>query len=147
MASQEVSCENEGTQYVLDPICRCLRPDQVTTSFRETHNADAKHGRFASCHRAACHQPIVLLYHGAVGACVFHDVRCFSSSQSIPAASISNANFGVFPPHHHHHHWALRMVHNEFVDELPREWSAKASIRKYCSSWPSLESSDRVWVC
>lgn len=72
--------------------------------------------------RAAFHQSIVLSC--PQGPLVHESLTInstFSSPQSIPAASISNANFGVFT--HHHYHLALRMAHNEFVlvDELSWE--------------------------
>ena len=80
--------ENEGTHHG-DSICS--RPHlsvPETRSFRETNNAE--HGRFATELHAI--NQLFRCITGVVGACVSHDVRCqcFSSSQSIPAASISN---------------------------------------------------------
>jgi hypothetical protein len=84
------------TAYDPDPICRRLRPDRVMASFRE--NTQRWTWTAKLCHRAACHQSIVLSYPQRLLVHVSLTIYCtFSSPQSIPAASISNANFGVFP--------------------------------------------------
>jgi hypothetical protein len=98
------------TAYDPDPICRCLRPDQVMTSFPENTQC----WTWTFC-RAACHQSIVLSYPQGLLMYVFLSryTVLFILPKAYRRLAFQNANFGVFP-HHHNHHLALHMAHNEF---------------------------------
>lgn len=121
-AARMKECATETT-YDPDLICRCLRSDQVITSFQE--NTQPRTWTFC---RAACHQSIVLSYPQGLLVRVSLTVYCtFSSPKRTEYRRLAfqNAKFGAFPLITTITTWRCAWsIMNSWMNCLGKEWSA-----------------------